>query len=249
MTSKHIDKDLQSILRPLNMMQAMFFCTKYRIQDDIISENSFRYYIFSSFGILLNIVLFTTSMINIISPTNRSLGKTIVEVGQKYSIVSNSFGFLINYYTNVIHRHRNVLLVCKIQKIHKFLKFRGRKFIIVHWFYVILFHCLYVYFLFSVYLFHRAIDVETVIVFYVSINFDFNILYAKSLLKILCSSVRIWTEDLRRSGYLTGSDYEDYWENMFEVFMEIFKVYRLIEKTFQGQVSNIDLIFFKNMLM
>ncbi|PZC77113.1 hypothetical protein B5X24_HaOG203730 [Helicoverpa armigera] len=45
-----IEKDVQSLLKPFNIMFALFICSKYKIQDGLISANSMLYYVISTIG-------------------------------------------------------------------------------------------------------------------------------------------------------------------------------------------------------
>lgn len=60
---KLVDKDIQSMLRPLNIVQTVCFCPKYRIKNNIIFPTSRLSNIMSIFGTVMFIFVFLSRII------------------------------------------------------------------------------------------------------------------------------------------------------------------------------------------
>lgn len=121
-----IDKDLQSILKPLNLIQALFLCAKYKIRDDIVTANNICYSIVSFVIFLIINCTYAYSFSKILFLSAVKQYSQMIKFGFYTKFVSSLIGSFLNYYTNVSHRRDNVLLISKIQRAQSILKTETR---------------------------------------------------------------------------------------------------------------------------
>lgn len=182
----HLDKDLQSILKPLNFMQYLFFHSMYKISNDVISTNSFGYNILSVLGTAIVAALLAFTSSNILVPSTKATYDLTI---RRIDIVWYPIGCISNCLINMKLRRSNILLVHKIQNVRRKLKIRDKKDVKSNWIIVI---CLNTFYLFYTAYFHYMFPKITVlfhICVYLLICFDWNIIYATRILKVICDSV------------------------------------------------------------
>lgn len=232
-----IDKQLQSILKPLNFMQTFVFSDKYKIKANVVTPNGIRHSFLSLFGFLI------VTFIHVYSFTqncNFDLKNTLIFViwlGYVIDVLTDGIGYFLNYYTNIKNRQNNVLLVLKLQNAYKILKIDGRKHVqknwasiaVVIWFYII-YDCVFWYTVLN-------FNVVDLLITNLYITFDINIIYASRLLNLLSCFLEMWIKTVNGLGYSEEFDDETNWIKIFDVFMNVFEAYQLIEETFKSFVS------------
>ena len=232
-----IEKYLQSILKPFNIMQALFFCAKYKLEEDLIIQNSLSYYIRSAVGIIFYIcgsfgVLFASTY-----TTYTKKHPDLMLFGNINDIVVFVSGILLDFYTNITQKRNNVLLVSSIQNVHSILKINGnifKRFIIFNWIYVIaliVFHILWIFYYCS---FFSGLSLSDIIESCLHICFDINIVYTAMVMKLNTKTVTVWVENVQNAK--CNKD-ERFWNSYFKAYVEILKSYQLIETTVQKQVG------------
>lgn len=240
-----IDKELQSVLRPLSLIETLLISSKYKIQNDKITTHNKCYNVVSFIALLFKLILIVYTA----RQAFLQYGKTdLLGFGIMYETMYNFIGWCLNYYNNIIHGPSTIVLILKIQNIQRNLKIDGKKYIRSNWCWFIFMSCFYITYNIIYYIVYRIKDVSLCLTLFLFISFDFNVIYAMIILKILCECVKVWTKDLRRAEHLRGSEYEFYWKNMFKVFMEIFEAYQLLQKTVQKMVS-ITIWYWRIMMM
>lgn len=229
-----IDKDLQSTIKPLHIMETLLMSSKYKIRNDCIKTHCVSYHIVSFIATILKVLVSIYASMQAVEV----YGKTNMLC---FSIVYDTFYFSIgcclNFYSNVTHRHSNIALLLKIQKVQRNFKISAIENVKINWYWFFVITSYYFIFVISFHHLYNLGDVTISLSLLFFICFDFNIIYVAKILNILCSSVKVWMQELQRSGYLARSEYECYWENMFEVFLEILEAYQLLQKTFEQLVS------------
>lgn len=233
-----IDENLQSMLKPLNMMQALILCAKYKIRDDVVTVNSIQYSVLSLIGLfIVAITCVYGASLDLSSETKADV--TVFDI--LHYVVSNGLcfiGYLLNYYTNFKYRYDNALLLLKTQNANNILKFDSKKYIRINWAAVVAMNCFYIFWMFYysiLFLQFRWWDMMTS---YFEILFDINVIYASRLLNLLTHYLIVWVKNVKSSGFLGEMDNENYWSKIFNAFLEVFDVYQLLEKTFHVLVSN-----------
>lgn len=100
-----IEKYLQSVLKPLNMMQGLFFCAKYKIKEDLIIQICLKDDVISTFGTVIYIsgilyFLFSSSFLII-----EEKGCNFVYYGSVNDVVVFVTGSVLNYFTNIMQKN------------------------------------------------------------------------------------------------------------------------------------------------
>ncbi|PZC79307.1 hypothetical protein B5X24_HaOG201004 [Helicoverpa armigera] len=223
-----IEKDLQSVLKPLDLMQRLFICAKYCIQDNFITSNSRSYNILGiTLAITLRSLLFY-NLLRIVSSEDQN--NYVLAFSNIFDDVFFSIGFILNYYSNIIQCNNHVLLVLKIQEVHRILRVNGKQLkclIIINWVYVIVLNVVYILgalFYCLIVSFARILDPVSN---YCSIAFDINIVYTAFVMSLLRKTLSIWIEDIRTSKHVA---IESYWTVMFDVYSNILEAFKIFEK-------------------
>ena len=172
-----IKKDLQSVLRPLNLMQNLFLCGKYAIRDNIITYNSYIYNFTRVFCILIFRCVLLNEWVNyIIEDCLKAWGSnstfySCVLVLDYVMLLSRD---LVITVSNIMHSHNNIMIVLNIQHMFKVLKINSNEFrcsVICNWVWIVGLNILYIgctasfYFVFNL----DAIDIISI---YACINFE-----------------------------------------------------------------------------
>lgn len=247
--TKMIDKNLQSMLRPLNMTQDIFLCAKYKIRDGIISANTSRYGLVSFVGLF--IVIFShlhTLWFDLTLGFTGRLGR-FVKVGYTTYAVFIVLGFLMHYYLNMKHRHTCVELLIKLQNAHKIIKIDAKEYAKTNWVIVVALNCVFFVWL-TVFYSTLQVQLSQVIKIYFTIIFDFNLIYVARLLKLFRICLEAWIKNVNNSGHIWEPENE-HWIRIFNAFMDILEAYQLLEKTLGALVSVLShsLIKFPNSIL
>ncbi|PZC79306.1 hypothetical protein B5X24_HaOG201003 [Helicoverpa armigera] len=230
-----VEKYLQRIFQPLDIMQAIFLSTKYKIRDNIITPIG-RIYSFISisgeFGLMI-VYYFLYIHTDIWTDNINHFIFGVVD------FILYFCGVLLNPLVNVIQKLNNVLLVLKLQNIHRVLNMNENYFkhiIISNWIFSFTVSNFQLLWLCGYYYAFYNIGVDNILTVYICIRFDMNVVYATRTIKLLCKSLEKWTEDLWRSGYFEDSD-DQYWDRMFEAFLDTIKAFHIIETIYQQTVG------------
>lgn len=235
--SNVVDKQLQYILKPFNVIQAFLFSNKYKIRDNVISANSFRECFVTLFG-----VLFATSSYVYALTRSATLTRTItldfvISVSYLTTAAIDSIGCWLNYCTNVKNRQNNVLLVLKLQRASKFSSIECRKHVVVNSTVIAVLISFYILFVFLFWYYLRGFQVVDIINTYFFITFDLNVIYAARLLNLLSCHLEIWIKEVSRTEFDENLNSEVYWSRIYDSFMNVFGAYQLIGKSFKCFVS------------
>lgn len=231
-----VDKDVQAMVTPLNIMQFLTLCSKYRIKDNFITPNCRVTNLVSLFGTLLYLAIIadhTRSIYNRNTPT-------VFLITQWIDICIHVIGFVVNFVVCVMCSDHNVMLVLSIQDVHRLLndEVKCKSFNFWNWFLLFFLNIanmsMFFYFNISTSTFSLDIEVMTLLVF------DFNIIYAIRILRLLESKVVLWNIEVLKS-----QQTEEYNLKMFNILVKIYECYELYKACFEYLVSNIIFIFRK----
>lgn len=192
LSNKIVDKDVQSIFLPLNLMQNIMFCPKYRIKNDQITPNSYVFNFVSMLGTLIFIFLFF-SQTYILFVNKDLLGfTTFMLITTFYDGFYYTFGLTINFIVGILYSKKSVKFILTFQRVHRLLnnKTFSERFIVWTWivgiitfFYTIIYICIGVYL--DVPFFYLYLN-------YVLICFDVNIFYFIRVIKLLENTIVQW---------------------------------------------------------
>ena len=234
-----VDKDVQAMLLPLNLMHNILMCPKYRIKDDSIYPNTLAVKLIGLCGTIVAISSFLYRAYALF------VGKTIRKyisltfINAVVDVLLYSCGFTINYVINVLQTKRNISFVLKFQDVHRFLnkKKTFNCFIIRNWVSVIF---VMSFNIFIVTFFYTIMHLASFYLFcgMAILCFDVNIMNAIMLIKLLSEKVKLWNfqaVNCQKTGH-SGSDYY-YCNKMFEVYVNILECFDIYRNTYQQMVS------------
>lgn len=221
-----VDKDIQSMLLPLNSSQIMFLQFKYLIKNNRIRSNTLLTTSLSICGVLLFVMLHSYGAYTLYSSGNAKF------VYLRYVILFESglncsayFGYFI---ANLINAKSNKEFVLTIQEVHRFIKEKrtSTAFLIGNWISVILIYFVYLLVIISGNTLVEGMDYDKPLRIFSTAFLDTNIIYAIRLIIILKNKVILWNDRLLK---------------MFKVYAQISHCYQLYKFCFRYVVSFIFL--------
>ena len=233
-----VDKYIQSIVKPMNIMDALFVCAKYSIRDDVITPNSRRYSAMSvSAAIILTVIVY---IMFFMSPNTTGLDVLNYYFINIYDIILYFCGFFLDALTKIGQRLNNVAFVLKIQNVHRILNLNGSSFncfIITNWACVIAINCFHLSWMCMYFFTFYKIGVANILTSYICIRFDMNIICAARNLKLLNKTLNSWMTELCRANFVNDAADDQYWEIIFQSYVDITQTFEIHEKSFHRQVG------------
>ncbi|PZC77082.1 hypothetical protein B5X24_HaOG200732 [Helicoverpa armigera] len=238
-----LDKDVQCMLWPLNLMQYMMLCPKYQIKNNLITPNS----------LISNII----SIIATVGFISSSFYRTYEII--YYSVLKSSFfmsfvlyydciyyvvGFIMNCAMGILQTKNMVKFVLIFQKIHRFLNDGSlfTRYVIMNWIYFI---AALGFFFIILMLFVMLFENWIFIIYgYELIFFDLNVVYLIRIIKLLEDKVLLYNKYLLNCQNLTHD--ESYRQKMVQVYVDLLECYSILKKSFQQFVSNAFIFCFSD---
>lgn len=230
-----IDKDLQSMILPLNLMQMILMNPKYRIKNEMITPNN----LFNKFVLLFGTITFIYAYVyRVIHETDENLKiyqfVNFQHIATCYDLCYYCVGFVMNFLVNLLQTRKNVTLILTIQKVHRFLndKTKFKSFINGNWIIVAIIFGFYVIFSIYNYIIYSEIPFYLFFTMFILVNFDANIVYAIRLIKLLEDKVVLLNDQVLNSNSVELCN-----ERLFQAYIQILKCYEIYKITFQQMVS------------
>lgn len=230
------EKDMQAMLKPLNVVPTMFITAKYQICDNFITSNTFFYNICSCLAsVLCSLVLFFRAYL---LPHEKEYLLTMIVYWCCFSdFIVYFIGYIMNVFTNICSSHTNVLLMLKLQHVYKLLdvnKIIIKKLTFMNLTVITFSLTFYLLRILSLYSFNLLTNFHDLTIIMVLICFESNILHASRLFHLVQTALKVWIVKINTSKKSEEIVEDNYWTTMFEVYDEILKVYEIIAKTFKG---------------
>ncbi|PZC83179.1 hypothetical protein B5X24_HaOG200825 [Helicoverpa armigera] len=191
-----VDKDVQTMLMPLNLMQNVFFNKKYRIKNNTILPNNLTSNILS-FVASLTCTLIFLYRVYLMSALEDSRFTSILYYSSFFDCLYYCVGYVINFVSGVIFTKKSIEFVFIFQKIHRFISNETdfRLFVIWNWVSVSVAASGYV--LICIFFVTNAdLSVFNGFPCLFLCIFDFNIVYAMRLIQLLRSKLVLWNLSL-----------------------------------------------------
>ncbi|PZC77077.1 hypothetical protein B5X24_HaOG200727 [Helicoverpa armigera] len=239
-SSNVIDKDVQAIFYPLNVMSVLLLHPKYVIKNNKITPLSNVIKIFSACVTTLYLCQHAHKFFSVVLDDNI---RRIQPVSYLYYATGSdllflTWGFIMNCAGNIIYTKKYVAFILKFQESHRFLGSACfKRFIIVNWLSIIsmfgyfISSCIYTYFTF----FHPPWG--TIFHMMVLANLDADAVYACRLILLISEQFIQWNE--RALLLKENGEDKDYCRKMFETYGQILKCYKIYRNTMQFMVSRI----------
>lgn len=236
-SNNKVNKDVQSMLMPLNLMQHIMFCPKYRIKDNVITPNSRISNFVSMIATVVFIYIFIFNMCEMISVELTGFNYFLCV----YNGIYTSFGFVMNFMTGVIQTKSNVKFVLTFQNVHRFINNETSFNHIIIWNWIVVLGILGFDVIFTVYLhINIGFPFYSAYTAYLVIFFDCNIIYVIQIINCLENKVKLWNIRIYNSQDIEevtcGQNYNT---RLFQAYFEILQCYDIFKHTFQQFVSTL----------
>lgn len=216
-----IDKDVQSMLQPLNLMNNILLFPKYRIKNNFINSNSFISYTVTLCYIIISSAVFIYRIYVIHSNEFVRKFMNTIYLCSYFDFFAFSVGAIMNLIINVLQTKIFILFVLKIQDIHRVLNdTKFKHFSIRNWISVIYMLCSHICLLIFCHIqlnvpsYEFCCGVATMI-------FDVNVMYAIRLIELLRIKMDLWNIQAKRLKQMDENDCKI----MFKAYANILECY------------------------
>ena len=234
-----VDKDVQSILQPLNLMQILVLNPKYYLKNNFIHPNNHFNKLISFLGAVLYV---STSLY-------RDFAVLLDENLRRYSVINflyfasifNSIffcaGYIMNFIVSTVQSKKNVAFVVGFQEIHRYLNDEKnlKRSIITSSIYPAAIFAVYFILICLMFSFHTTPQFIIIFNLLSLITIDTNIIYATRLIQLLTDKVTLWNDRVLLLAKEDCNEIEC--KKMFQIFMQISKCYAIYKDVFQTLVS------------
>lgn len=134
--NNRLEKEVYSIIYPFNYMLTPVFSSKFNSQDNYITPNGKTYHVLMFISVLLVNAMCLYRLVSGGAGNELFIDDNIIILFINLSYyMYYSFGFTMIFILTVAHTHSNIVLVLRIQMIHKSIDFSKsiRNFIIWNW--------------------------------------------------------------------------------------------------------------------
>ena len=230
-TKNVVDKYVQAMILPLNLMQTIALCPKYIIKDNVISPNNFiiRFYCFCGTLFFLSAYLYRVCFLYDVY-ISKSIFILLFGI---FDFIFYFNGFATNFIINIFQSNNHVHFVLNFQDIYKCFcsEISLRSFIFGNWISVAT-----ILFFYAVVITMLSYDPSVPSCIIVStvclLIFDAHMIYAIRLIKLLRINVGLWIH-LLHSEVSTNAVY---CKRMKKVYVKIIECYNIIKSSFQSIV-------------
>ena len=217
-----LDKDVQRIVQPFNVILSVFLTSKYKIRKSYMTPCNKKYPI---------LLFFTISFLNglnihyIFNKYNRGIEHTIfVALDIMYYL-----SYILLIICNIVHSRSNVFLILQIQDIHRSIDISKSIPSYIRWNWISLFtvfstiilRAIHLYVIqASMYLVEASRDLLV-------LQYDLNLVYGIRLTKLLTIYLKEWISNVKNERN------EEYYDNFFKTYHNILEAYKLFTKCFR----------------
>ncbi|PZC77068.1 hypothetical protein B5X24_HaOG200718 [Helicoverpa armigera] len=247
MAEKHyVDKDVQSMLLPLNLMQTIALYPKYSIWNNVITPNSAISNVLSLCATMAATIVHIYEVFELCYDADvvfKYIVSSIQYFASFFDIFLTCIGFNFYYFICIFHSKNNVSFVLKFQKVHRFLTDSKRKrFIFWNW---ITMASLIIFDVAVLIYIHVKLHFPLYNLFccLMSISFDVSMNYALRLMKLLSDKIEVWNMEAQNLRLLHHSNSDMHCQNMFKAYVQILECYNLFKCSFQQIVCITDVFF------
>ena len=239
-----LDKDIQRLVYSFNYALNFFMASKYNVQNSHIYPRGRKYQILAFCFMLFMIAMCFYRMFTLDRTYRNEWNESYFK--HKILMVISSvffFTFAINFFIIFIedemHKTNNVLLILKIQNIHRSIDCSVKNFIVWNWISIITVIALDIFFhaLFYISLTYSFV-VDLIcdnICHLMYIASDINLVLAIRIIILLRKYLDKWIKDIQMINYEQGN--QEHCLKLFEMYLKIIKAYNLFKTIFQVLVS------------
>lgn len=229
-----LGKELEAVLKPLNVMDVLFLCTKYKLRKGkLIPHSSFYNVLSISFTFLLMLascyIIFTSSLTVQMKSCPYCLQFIRIIF---YSLLA--IGAFLNCYINIFRSKNMFLFLLKIKHVYKTLKmFKDIKSLAFsNWCYVVILQVYHLHWIVYSCFCYTPLSVGNNVTGLFWIVLDAALLYAIRIMRLLTLPLEKWVKEIK----LIRFDDEESWTKMLEVYKDLLEAYGIFEETFETLV-------------
>lgn len=234
-----IDKDVQNMLLPLNIMQHVFVSPKYIIKNNCIIPNNCYSYFFAACFAIFYVAIFsyrTYCRITSKSPTDyyKFSDDGTNYIGQIIVCIMP----IISLYAVIFQSDSNVRLILKFLNIHRFLnnETEFKRFIVFTWISVILIFTFMFIFIAFTYISFKLPYYNIICGFLIE-SININIVYAIRLIKVLTQKIVLWNRKTFELQSMEDRERKDCCYKLFQAYVDILDCFDIYRICFQQTVS------------
>lgn len=235
-TDNFVDKDVQSMLRPLNLMTNIFFNPFYRIKNGFITPNS----------CISNCLTFCFLIFALCLFFYRSYDRVRMKAGviKSVSVINidyftDAFVTIFRYTVIVLYSKNNAMFVLNFVKVNRFLndEVGFKRFIFGNWVSVVSLFFINVFLIFYICLM-LGLPSYNLICGCIYESMDIHVLYAIRLINLLKHKIQLWNcKVFELQSVPNGSLKKGLYKKMFQSYFDILHCYDFYKSFFQFLVS------------
>lgn len=237
-----INKELQKFFRPLNILQTVSFCPKFRIKNDVIVQNGRKEIAFCIFG---NFVIISMWLYRIIFTKIKpevlmvpSVYTESFDLAAKINLAFCCSGFFINVFINITQGSNNVKLVSMLQNILNIVKIDENifdKLIFWNWTWIIVIFIEHCIFHVAIPSFCHGCTIISIVSDIPLLSYEMNIVYLTRLSVLITRIVQGWKRMVKNNYFIAD---DDFCKKMFDTYLMIKNSCVLLNNVFQDLVSH-----------
>ena len=229
-----LDRDVQRIVQPFNIILSVFFTSKYKIRNTYIAPCGKYYQIILFFSIsiinVFSIYHLYDDKNNTFSLFNKSgIERTIFFI----SDTMGCCGYLLLIICNIAHSRRNISLVLKIQEIHRSLDI-GKSipnFIVWNWIALFTVLCIIILPLIQLYIMKISLYFVEISRDVFIIQYDLNLIYGIRLTTFMTMCLKEWVNNMQSKN--NDDLNEECCDKLFLTYQNILEAFKLFTKCFR----------------
>ncbi|KAF9800118.1 hypothetical protein SFRURICE_016995 [Spodoptera frugiperda] len=234
----YVDKDVQSMFLPLNLMQTITFNPKYQIKNNFVHTNHLGSNIFSLCGLITFLALNASRIFDIFDENLRRYQTVnFIYFATVIDCLFYSSGYIMNFIHHLIYSKDNVTFILTFQDIHRFINNKSCTDSLVkyNWIHVIVLFICHIFVSFYIYIVYMHPPWYIICFVFILITTDCNTVYAIALTKLLTNKVQCWNTRAYMS--LTNGSHIMRCNHMVHVYSQILHCYNIFKKMFRWPVN------------
>lgn len=229
------------MFRPFQIMHAIYFLPKFQIESNIISPNGVFAKIFNACGL---IAVLSLHVYRIIVFTRSSTAYLDVF----YYFIAFYYNYKINVYNSLINVEFLIGLQSNFSMINKN-RTVIRNSTIFNWIAcssIFVFHFIMISEIYNI----TRVNLIVIISIFSTQNFDFQMVFASQMIKLMRINFEVWLfkaktacEYPHRTFYRNGINSSEFWQDMYDIYLDLLKTFESYQKCFGVLVSGHFVIY------
>lgn len=234
----YLEKDLQEVLVPLNLMQHFCFSSRCVIQDNFITPKNMKSIIISIIGTVAFGIIFMFKLVPLYMTSDHSLNIFFLRISQ-FDVLFYISGLILNIVLTIYQSPNIVAMILKICDVHYVLNDEKelKKVKIMNW---VMFGLLvYTYGTDLIYYLMRRMNAVYIMCVMILWSFDANLLYARGVVALIGHKLDLWTREIKKYAEMDSNDNDESKDRLKVInsYFDIVDAFNLFKNVFQVMVS------------